>query len=285
VRQRALLRGKGKQAEQPDLLVMSATPIPRTLALTAWGDLEVSTLDELPPGRTPVATEVFTAGKRRAVLKKLKEELEAGGRVYMVVPLIEESEKSAAVSLEEIEERVKSELAGWPYAVVHGRLPAAERNRIMRSFAAGEVRLLLATTVIEVGVDIPEATCMVIESAERFGLAQLHQLRGRVGRGPRPSRCFAVHGRLSEEGRRRLEVFARTADGFEIAEEDLKIRGPGDVLGTRQAGLPAFRWARLPEDWELVEQARDDARELLGRLSEAELAPLRMAAEKGGWTE
>jgi len=286
VRQRALLRGKGKRTEQPDLLVMTATPIPRTLALTAWGDLEVSTLDEMPPGRTPVATEVFTAGKRRAVLKKLKEELEAGGRVYVVVPLIEENEKSAATSLEEVEERVKAELAGWPYAVVHGRLPAVERNRIMQSFAAGEVRLLLATTVIEVGVDIPEATCMVIESAERFGLAQLHQLRGRVGRGPRPSRCFAVHGpRLTDEGKRRLEVFARTADGFEIAEEDLKIRGPGDVLGTRQAGLPALRQARLPEDWELVEQARDDARELLGRLGEAELAPLRAAAEKGGWTQ
>jgi ATP-dependent DNA helicase RecG len=288
VRQRALLRGKGrrgKQAEQPDLLVMTATPIPRTLALTAWGDLEVSTLDELPPGRTPVVTEVFTAGKRRAVTKKLKEELEAGGRVYVVVPLIEENERTTAASLEELEERVKTDLAGWAYAVVHGRLPAAERNRIMQAFAAGEVRLLLATTVIEVGVDIPEATCMVIESAERFGLAQLHQLRGRVGRGPRPSRCFAVHGRLTDDGRRRLEVFARTADGFEIAEEDLKIRGPGDVLGTRQAGLPAFRWARLPEDWELVEQARDDARELLGRLGEAELTPLRQAAEKGGWTQ
>jgi ATP-dependent DNA helicase RecG len=134
-------------------------------------------------------------------------------------------------------------------------------------------------------VDIPEATCMVIESAERFGLAQLHQLRGRVGRGPRPSRCFALHGRLSEDGKRRLAVFARTGDGFEIAEEDLKIRGPGDVLGTRQAGLPAFRWARLPEDWDLLESARDDARELLGRLGEAELAPLRQAVEEARWTQ
>jgi ATP-dependent DNA helicase RecG len=282
VRQRALLRGKG---EQPDLLVMTATPIPRTLALTAWGDLEVSTLDELPPGRTPVATEVFPAGKRRTVMQRVREELAAGGRVYVVVPLIEESERSAAASLAEVEERVKTDLAGWPYAVVHGRIPAAERNRVMESFAAGEVRVLLATTVIEVGVDIPEATCMVIESAERFGLAQLHQLRGRVGRGPRPSRCFALHGRLSEDGKRRLAVFARTGDGFEIAEEDLKIRGPGDVLGTRQAGLPAFRWARLPEDWDLLESARDDARELLGRLGEAELAPLRQAVEEARWTQ
>jgi ATP-dependent DNA helicase RecG len=287
VRQRALLRGKGDQEEQPDLLVMTATPIPRTLALTAWGDLEVSTLDELPPGRTPVATAVVPAGKRRAVYKKVREELAAGGRVYVVVPLIDESARTAAASLAEAEERVRAELAGWPCAVLHGRLPAAERDRVMQAFAAGEVKALLATTVIEVGVDVPEASCMVIESAERFGLAQLHQLRGRVGRGMRPSCCFAVHGRLSEDAKRRLEVFARTDDGFEIAEEDLKIRGPGDVLGTRQSGLPSLRQARLPDDWELLEQARDDARELLGRLGEEALEGLRKTAEgeTAGWVE
>jgi len=295
VRQRALLRGKGlrgkgDQEEQPDLLVMTATPIPRTLALTAWGDLEASTLDELPPGRSPVVTEVVPAGKRRAVYKKVRDELAAGGRVYVVVPLIDESARTAAASLAEAEERVRAELAGWPCAVLHGRLPAAERDRVMKAFAAGEVKVLLATTVIEVGVDVPEASCMVIESAERFGLAQLHQLRGRVGRGARPSCCFAVHCRLSdlsEEGKRRLEVFARTNDGFEIAEEDLKIRGPGDVLGTRQAGLPGLRWARLPDDWELLEQARDDARELLGRLGEEALEGLRKTADVGGagWAE
>jgi ATP-dependent DNA helicase RecG len=282
VRQRSLLRSKGTRTEQPDLLVMTATPIPRTLALTAWGDLEVSTLDELPPGRTPVATAVVPAGKRRAVYKRVREELAAGGRAYVVVPRIDESGSLAAASLAEAEERVRAELAGWPCAVLHGRMSAAERDRVMAAFAAGEVRALLATTVIEVGVDVPAATCMVIESAERFGLAQLHQLRGRVGRGARPSRCFAVHGRLSEEGRRRLEVFARTTDGFEIAEEDLKIRGPGDVLGTRQAGLPAFRWARLPDDWDLLERARDDARELLARLDEPALAALRGAAGTAG---
>jgi ATP-dependent DNA helicase RecG len=278
VRQRALLREKG---EQPDLLVMTATPIPRTLALTAWGDLEVSTLDELPPGRTPVATQVVAAGKRRAVYKDVRAELEAGGRAYVVVPLIEESGKSATAFLAEAEERVQAELPGWPAAVLHGRVPAAERDRAMRAFAAGEVRVLIATTVIEVGVDVPEATVMVIESAERFGLAQLHQLRGRVGRGPRPSRCFAVHGRLSDEGKRRLEVFARTTDGFEVAEEDLKIRGPGDVFGTRQSGLPALRHARLPDDWELLEKARDDARELLARLPEREIAELSRTVGKG----
>jgi ATP-dependent DNA helicase RecG len=290
VRQRALLRGKGEQnGGQPDLLVMTATPIPRTLALTAWGDLEVSTLDELPPGRTPVATQAYPAAKRKAVYRAVREELTAGGRVYIVVPLIEESGRTAAASLQEAEARVRTELPGVPYAVVHGRVPAAERERAMRAFATGTVQVLLATTVIEVGVDVPAATLMVIESAERFGLAQLHQLRGRVGRGPRPSRCFAVYGRRSAEAERRLEVFARTGDGFEIAEEDLKIRGPGDVLGTRQAGLPAFRSARLPEDWDLLEQARDDARDLLGRLGEAELAPLREAADAfgstAGWTQ
>jgi ATP-dependent DNA helicase RecG len=284
VRQRALLRRKGDQAErteQPDLLVMTATPIPRTLTLTAWGDLAVSTLDELPPGRTPVATEAVPARRRGAVYQRVRAELAAGGRVYVVVPLIEESEGSTA-SLAEAEARVRAELAGWPCAVLLGRLPAAERNGVMQDFASGTVRVLLATTVVEVGVDVPEAACMVIESAERFGLAQLHQLRGRVGRGPRPARCFAVHGRLTAEAKRRLEVFTRTNDGFEIAEEDLKIRGPGDVLGTRQAGLPALRHARLPEDWEWLERVRDDARELLARLPERELEALRGVVDNAG---
>jgi ATP-dependent DNA helicase RecG len=274
VRQRALLRRKGEPAEQPDLLVMTATPIPRTLALTAWGDLAVSTLDELPPGRSPVVTELFPARRRGALYQRVREELAAGGRVFVVVPLIDEVEGSAVASLAEAEERVRAELPAWPCVVLHGRLPAAERAQVMRAFAAGDVRVLLATTVVEVGVDVPEAACMVIESAERFGLAQLHQLRGRVGRGARPSCCFALHGRLTAEARRRLAVFARTNDGFEIAEEDLKIRGPGDVLGTRQAGLPALRCARLPDDWEWLERARDDARGLLGRLPSSELSEL-----------
>ena len=179
VEQRALLRGKG---ERPDLLVMTATPIPRSLALTAYGDLPVSTLDEMPPGRSPVVTEVVPAKERREVYRRLREALEQGARAYVVAPFIEESEIAAA-SLAEVEERAREELADFPIAVLHGRVPAAERERTMRAFAAGEVRVLVATTVIEVGVDVPEATWMVIESAERFGLAQLHQLRGRVGRG------------------------------------------------------------------------------------------------------
>ncbi len=226
-----------------------------------------------------MATEVFPAKKRREVYRRLREALEAGERAYVVFPLIE-GEKAA--SIEGLGEKLREHLAGIPSAVLHGRMPAAERDQVMRAFAAGEVRALIATTVIEVGVDVPEATWMVIESAERFGLAQLHQLRGRVGRGAKPSVCIAVHGELTETGERRLEVFRSTTDGFRIAEEDLAIRGPGDLLGLRQAGLPSFRNARLPEDLEWVTKARDDARELLARLSEEERAALRSRVEPGG---
>jgi ATP-dependent DNA helicase RecG len=270
VAQRELLRRKG---ERPDVLVMTATPIPRSLALTAWGDLPVSTLDEMPPGRSPVSTEVVPVRVRPQVYRRLREAVSAGARAYVVAPLIDES--AGAVSVAEVEERVREALAGFPVAVLHGRLPAAERERTMRAFAAGEVRALVATTVVEVGMDVPEATWMVIESAERFGLAQLHQLRGRVGRGSGASVCVAIHGRLTEAGRERLAGFASTQDGFEIAERDLLLRGPGDVLGTRQAGLAPLRMARLPEDWDWLVKARDDARELLGRLDE----PARRALE------
>ena len=271
VAQRGLLRGKG---DRPDLLVMTATPIPRSLALTAYGDLDVSVLDEMPPGRSPVRTEVVAARERREVYRRLREALAGGARAYVVAPLIEESGAVEAASLAEVERRAREELAGFPIAVLHGRVPAAERERTMRAFAVGEVRVLVATTVIEVGVDVPEATWMVIESAERFGLAQLHQLRGRVGRGSAPATCVAIHGRLSETAKRRLEIFASTLDGFEIAEADLAIRGPGDLLGTRQAGLPALRVARLPEDWDWLVRARDDVRELLGRLDGPSLKAL-----------
>ncbi|MEA2559261.1 MAG: ATP-dependent helicase RecG [Acidobacteriota bacterium] len=270
VLQRGLLRSKGKT---PDMLVMTATPIPRSLALAAWGDLDVSTIDELPPGRTPIGTEVLLTKKRKEVYKRLREELEAGGRAYVVFPVIEEG-------VEEMGERVREYLSDFPSAVLHGRIPAAERERTMAAFAAGEVRVLISTTVIEVGVDVPEATWMVIESAERFGLAQLHQLRGRVGRGPRPSRCIALHGKLTESGERRLKAFEETTDGFRIAEEDLAIRGPGELLGLRQAGLPGFRIARLPDDLEWLKKARDDAKELLPRLGELEL--LRQSVQPKG---
>jgi ATP-dependent DNA helicase RecG len=278
VAQRELLRRKG---DRPDVLVMTATPIPRSLALTAYGDLPVSTLDEMPPGRTPVRTEVLPARARPQVYRRLRQAVESGARAYVVAPLIDESEGIGAVSLAEVEGRVREALAGFPIAILHGRMPAAERDRTLRAFAAGEVRALVATTVIEVGVDVPEATWMVIESAERFGLAQLHQLRGRVGRGSGASVCVAIHGRLTTTGRERLAVFAATQDGFEIAERDLALRGPGDVLGTRQAGLPPLRLARLPEDWDWLVKARDDAREMLGRL-DGEAVTALAATVKGG---
>lgn len=293
VAQRQILQKKG---ERPDVLVMTATPIPRSLALTAYGDLELSVLDELPPGRTPIATEVLAGSKRREVYERLRAELDAGAQAYIVFPLIEESEEIEAASVEAMGEKVREFLDPGSStkqillapkhdprrrstAILHGRIPATEREKIMRAFAAGEIRVLISTTVIEVGVDVPEATWMVIESAERFGLAQLHQLRGRVGRGTRASKCIALHGRLSEEGERRLEVFAATTDGFRIAEADLEIRGPGDLLGTRQAGVPTFRVANIVVDREWLERAREDAREILPRLAEPEFVGLRARVE------
>jgi ATP-dependent DNA helicase RecG len=293
VAQRQILQKKG---ERPDVLVMTATPIPRSLALTAYGDLELSVLDELPPGRTPIQTDVLATGKRREVYERLRAELDAGAQAYIVFPLIEESEEIEAASVEAMGERVREFLDPGSAtkqillapkhdprrrstAILHGRIPAPEREKIMRAFADGEIRVLISTTVIEVGVDVPQATWMVIESAERFGLAQLHQLRGRVGRGTRASRCIALHGRLSEEGERRLEVFAATTDGFRIAEADLEIRGPGDLLGTRQAGIPTFRVANIVTDREWLERARADAREILPRLADPEFAGLRARVE------
>jgi ATP-dependent DNA helicase RecG len=271
VEQRKLLQAKGGR---PDVLVMTATPIPRSLALTLYGDLEVSTLDELPPGRTPVRTEVVAAGERRRIYRELRDELSRGAQAYVVFPLIEESEELSAESLAALGSKVREALGEFPSAVLHGRLPAVERERLLRDFASGAIRLLVATTVIEVGIDVPNATFMVVESAERFGLAQLHQLRGRVGRGDKASRCVAICGRASEEAERRLAAFAATTDGFALAEADLAQRGPGDLLGTRQAGLPSLRCADLVEHRDWLERARGDARELLSRAAEPEVAPL-----------
>ena len=276
VEQRRNLQSKGAR---PDVLVMTATPIPRTLTLTLYGDLDVSVLDELPPGRREIRTEVVTAGERAQVYRRLRAALASGDQAYVVFPLIEGNDEVDAASLEVMGSRVRDYLKQFATGVLHGRLLPEEREATMRSFVEGKLRALITTTVIEVGVDVPNASWMVIEGAERFGLAQLHQLRGRVGRGSRASTCIAIHGRLSEEGRRRLEVFASTQDGFAIAEADLAIRGPGDLLGIRQAGLPRFRVADLATHRTWLERARQDARELVPRLDEAELAPLRRRAE------
>jgi ATP-dependent DNA helicase RecG len=266
VAQRQKLQSKG---ERPDLLVMTATPIPRSLALTLYGDLDLSVIDELPPGRQPVKTRVVPSSKRGRVYEWLDSRLAGGSRAYVVIPLIEESERVEAASIARVGAQLARKLSTHAPAVLHGRTPLAERQAILHDFARGRVRVLIATTIVEVGLDVPQADIMIIESAERFGLSQLHQLRGRVGRGSKASRCVALHGKLSPEGSSRLEAFEATTDGFEIAEADMRIRGPGDLLGTRQSGVPMFRLADLARDRRWLEDARNDARELLRERAES----------------
>jgi ATP-dependent DNA helicase RecG len=257
VAHRAALRGKG---ESPDVLVMTATPIPRTLALTLYGDLDVSVLDELPPGRRPIATFARPGSKRRQIYDFLRAQIGEGRQVYVVYPLVEESEDSDLRAATEMAERLQRET--FPerrVGLLHGRLGFADKERVMREFKDGVLDILVSTTVIEVGIDVPNASVMLIEHAERFGLSQLHQLRGRVGRGPWKSYCILLAGSLSEDGRRRIEAMTSTSDGFRIAEVDLELRGPGDFFGTRQSGLPEFRVADLLRDGAMLEEARREA--------------------------
>ena len=266
VLQRAALLEKEGGAH---LLVMTATPIPRSLALTLYGDLEVTVLDELPPGRQPVKTGWRAAPDREKAYRFLHEQVSAGGQAYIVFPVIEDSGardiRAAATAFEELRDGI---LSGLRLGLLHGRLPPAEKEAVMTAFRRGSLDVLVSTTVIEVGVDVPRATVMMVENAERFGLAQLHQLRGRVGRGGAGSYCILIadpEGDLSPDARARLEAMAATGDGFEIAEMDLKIRGPGQIFGTRQAGYPEFRFADLTRDVDLVRSAREEAAELLDR--------------------
>jgi ATP-dependent DNA helicase RecG len=256
--QRALLKRKG---QNPDILVMTATPIPRTLSMTVFGDLSLSVIDELPPGRTPIDTRIARESRRSEVYSVVREEVKKGRQAYIIYPLVEETEKSdlkAAVQMaEHLDQDIFPDLR---VAVLHGRMSSAEKEATMLAFKAGETDILVATTVIEVGIDVPNATVMVIEHAERFGLSQLHQLRGRVGRGSERSRCILLTGnKLSEDGEKRLRVMADSSDGFVIAEADLEIRGPGDFLGTRQAGLPELKVADILRDGGVLEQARKEA--------------------------
>lgn len=253
----------GAKGQRPDMLVMTATPIPRSLALAQYGDMDLSVLDEKPPGRLPVTTTAIPDGRLEAVVDRLAAAMETGARAYWVCPLVEESE---TVDLTAAEDRFRALRARFGDAVrlVHGQMPPEARDAAMADFAAGRAQLLVATTVIEVGVNVPEATIMVIERAESFGLAQLHQLRGRVGRGTGASSCLLLyHEPLSESGRRRLTILRETEDGFRIAEEDLAMRGAGDVIGTAQSGLPRFRIADLERQADLLALARQDARLLL----------------------
>jgi ATP-dependent DNA helicase RecG len=262
VHQRLALQAKAQNA---DLLVMTATPIPRTLALTVYGDMDVSKLTGKPAGRQPVDTRVLPSERMDEVVGGLRRLLAAGGRAYWICPLVEESE---LVDLAAAEDRARALAAAFPgrTGLVHGRMKASEKDAAMARFKSGEITLLVSTTVVEVGVDVPEATVMVIENAERFGLAQLHQLRGRVGRGSGKSTCLLLYqGRLGETARARLTILRETEDGFRIAEEDLRLRGAGEVLGTRQAGLPVFRVADVVAHADLLAAARDDAGLILAR--------------------
>jgi ATP-dependent DNA helicase RecG len=269
VAQRLALRG-AEGGPAPHMLMLSATPIPRTLAMSYLADLDVSVIDELPPGRRPVVTKLVAVRRRDEVLARIRADVAAGRQAYWVCPLVEASDTVEAAAATETHARIAALLPELAVALLHGQLPAAEKTEVMRRFAAREVDVLVATTVIEVGVDVPNATLMVIEHAERFGLAQLHQLRGRVGRGADQSYCILLYDEpLSEAARERLKVIYETADGFEVARRDLMMRGPGEFLGVRQAGVPLLRLADLERDAALVEQARALAAELIARDTEA----------------
>jgi ATP-dependent DNA helicase RecG len=269
VKQRMALAEMGSNA---DVLVMSATPIPRSLALTLYGDLDLSVLDERPPGRTPIKTALRPQSALPKVLEFVREQVGRGRQAYLVYPLVEESEKVELKSATEEYERLREHFADLRVGMIHGQMHGDEKDATMRAFAAGEIDVLVATTVVEVGIDVPNATVMVIEHAERFGLSQLHQLRGRVGRGAEESFCILLTS--GPEAAQRLRVFASTEDGFRIAEEDMRLRGYGDLFGARQSGVATFRFADLEKDYPLMVVARDEATRIVGRDPELREHPL-----------
>ncbi|MBI5968829.1 MAG: ATP-dependent DNA helicase RecG [Deltaproteobacteria bacterium] len=262
--QRATLKKKGYN---PDVLVMTATPIPRTLAMTIYGDLEVSVIDELPPGRGSITTRVFNEKERFRVYRILREEISKGKQAYVVYPLVEESERLDLKDATQMAKHLQKDIfPEFKVGLIHGRMKGEEKEAIMADFKARRIHILVSTIVIEVGIDVPNASIMVVEHAERFGLSQLHQLRGRVGRGPDPSQCLLIaQYRRTEEAERRLRVMEETTDGFKISEEDLAIRGPGEILGTQQSGLPDFRVANFLRDFPLLVEARKEAFSVVSR--------------------
>ena len=273
VMQRAELRARGFN---PDVLVMTATPIPRSLAMTVYGDLDVSVIDQMPPGRTPIETMVAGEDQRQDVKRMISREVKAGHQVYVVYPLVEESEKmdlkDATRRYEYLRDIVFPRL---PVGLLHGKMKPAEKEEVMKAFVAGEIKILVSTTVIEVGVDVPNASVMIVEHAERFGLSQLHQLRGRVGRGAKKSYCVLLTSdKKTAVAEERLGIMAKTTDGFVIAEKDLEIRGPGELLGTRQSGLPEFRIGNIVRDRLLLESAKREAESYLNREKSAVTAKL-----------
>ncbi|HWH19173.1 MAG TPA: ATP-dependent DNA helicase RecG, partial [Solirubrobacterales bacterium] len=284
VEQRRALDAKGVEGMWPHVLHMTATPIPRTLSLTEYGDLDTTALHNLPAGRKPVTTKVVGEGDREVAYDFLRARLNEGRQAFVVCPLVEVSEKIAGKAAGEEAERLRrGELRGFQVGLLHGQMHSTEKAAAMAAFAAGETDVLVATTVIEVGIDVPNATVMLIEGAERFGVSQLHQLRGRVGRGEHPSQCLLFAGEAGEMARRRLGAVERTRDGFELAEVDLLLRGEGEILGTRQSGAARFRVARLPDDEELLVEAREEVLALFrehGSLEAPELGPLLEAARR-----
>jgi ATP-dependent DNA helicase RecG len=262
VAQRAALRAKGLR---PDVLLMTATPIPRTLALTDYSELDVSKIPDLPPGRKPVQTWVKPESRRDEIYQLVREQLDAGRQAYIIYPLVEESEKIDLKSATEMADHLQAEVfPAYRVALLHGRMKQDAKDRVMHAFAAGQLHILVSTTVVEVGVDVPNASIMVVEHAERFGLSQLHQLRGRVGRGPWESHCVLMYqAPWTDDARERLKAMAFSHDGFAIAERDLELRGPGDFFGTRQSGLPKLRTGDLVRDRDIMESAHAEARRLV----------------------
>ena len=284
VEQRRALDSKGVEGMAPHVLHMTATPIPRTLSLTAYGDLDTTALHELPAGRKPVETWLVEEERRAAAYDFIRARLSEGRQAFVVCPLVEESEKQPGKAAEVEAGRLRSgELSDFAVGILHGQMPSAAKAAAMGAFAAGETDVLVATTVIEVGIDVPNATVMVIEGAERFGVSQLHQLRGRVGRGEHPSQCLLFAEEAGEMARRRLRAVAEERDGFKLAEVDLSLRGEGEILGTRQSGLPRFAVAELPEDTPTLVAAREEVLALLrrhGSLADPALGPLLDAARE-----
>jgi ATP-dependent DNA helicase RecG len=253
-----MLKEKADGAE-PDLLIMTATPIPRTIAMTVYGDLDVSVIDEMPPGRTPVRTKLLPRSAELTAWGVVKKEVEEGRQAFVVCPLVEDSPKVEAVSATAEHERIASLLPGVRVGLIHGQMPSQDKEASMAGFRDGEIDVLVATTVIEVGIDVPNATVMVIEDADRFGLSQLHQLRGRVGRGKHPGVCILLADPTTDESQERLTAMVESNDGFELANTDLRIRGQGTVFGTRQSGMTDFKIADVLADFDLLTSARRDA--------------------------
>jgi ATP-dependent DNA helicase RecG len=281
VAQRAALRAKGLR---PDVLLMTATPIPRTLALTDYSELDVSKIPDLPPGRKPVRTWVKPESRRDEVYQIIREQLDAGRQTYIVYPLIQESEKIDLKSATEMADHLQTDVfPEYRVALLHGRMKDDVKDRVMHGFVTGQLHILVSTTVVEVGVDVPNASVMVVEHAERFGLSQLHQLRGRVGRGAWESHCILLYqAPWTDDARERLKAMSGTTDGFAIAERDLELRGPGDFFGTRQSGLPKLRTGDLVRDRDIMEDAHREARELVDH---GGLTPDLIAFVRDRWQE